>query len=378
MPIEKVNINPEILTWAKKSLNLDDSYIAGKFNKKEEDIRDWSNGRKRPTYKQLERLSYEILKIPLASFFLSQPPPEDYIERNFRSLPFFEEISYKTRIAIMRAQFLQESLLDLMGANHSDNPIFKKLQFDLDKDVLEYSKRVRKDLGITFAIQKSFDNFYAAFNYYREKIEDFGIFTFQLKLEGDRAFCLNDSEFPIIVLNSGDTPSSKIFSLFHELAHLLLNSNNVFHDGGELNYNYPFDTTEIFCNQFASEVLVPSDDILSRYDFPDFIDEEDELFMSKIAKDYYVSREVILRKTKNLGFTNNQVYEKLKTKWDSERKKKKGGGNYYSNLISSLGKNYIFSILENHRKGRINDSRALELLNIKMDKMLKLESKLYS
>ena len=40
--------------------------------------------------------------------------------------------------------------------------------------------------------------------------------------EGLFGFCLQDDEFPIIYLNNSAAKSRQIFSLFHELAHLLL------------------------------------------------------------------------------------------------------------------------------------------------------------
>ena len=37
-----------------------------------------------------------------------------------------------------------------------------------------------------------------------------------------RALCIYFDEYPIIVLNSADSPNARIFSLFHELTHLIL------------------------------------------------------------------------------------------------------------------------------------------------------------
>ena len=81
--------------------------------------------------------------------------------------------------------------------------------------------------------------------------------------------------------------SDKIFSLFHELAHLLLRRNGITRGvkiGGE--------RIERFCNQFAAEFLVPSSDLETRLDFPNY----DDTAIGELTSHYKVSRPVILLK----------------------------------------------------------------------------------
>ena len=375
----RIPINIEVFKWARKELNLSYNDIAQSFHKKEEEIIDWETGKVQPTYRQLEILSYRIFRIPLATFLLPEAPTDVSINRNFRSLPdyFLDATSYKTKLALKRGVFLKSALQEIFGSNPSDDPIFKKVQANRNVDQVSLSKIIREELNINLNKQKKFINNNYAFNYYRYSIEERGIFIFQLQLEGDRAFCLNDEEFPIIIVNSGDSISSRIFSLFHELTHIIINTNDIFRSISE-----PFhvtDATEIYCNEVASEVLVPKNELLMNpYLKQNGVYFWNESIVSRLANEYSVSREVILRKLMDEGLVSVDEYNKLKQKWDEEYKIKIAGyGNYYINKISSLGKNFIQAVIENYSKGKLSDSQVNDFLNIKLSNLLKLEERLY-
>ena len=64
---------------------------------------------------------------------------------------------------------------------------------------------------------------------WRNIIEANGIFVFKRSFkQGDiSGFCLVDDEFPVIFLNNSTTKSRQIFSIFHELAHILLSTSGI-------------------------------------------------------------------------------------------------------------------------------------------------------
>lgn len=373
----RVKINGEVFKWARKELNISYSDLAERFKKSESEIIEWEEGISQPTYRQLEKLSYSIFKIPLATFLLAEPPKGVSLKENFRSLPdyFLEATSYKTRLALKKGDYLQGAVKQLYTKNPSETPIFNVIHADENSDPDILSSQIREILNIDFSIQSKFGNGYEAFNFYRERIENKGIFIFQLTLEGDRAFCLNDKEFPIIIINSGDSILSRIFSLFHEITHIILNTNDIFRSLSDP-YNTENDV-EVYCNKVASKILVPDGELLQNDYLVSSNYEWDENLVSKIANQYCVSREVILRKLLDNGFSSQRRYEKLKNKWDEEYlNREQSGGNYYRNKISSLGRNFIISVLENYSKGRLSDVQVSEFLNIKLSNLTKLETNL--
>ncbi len=378
MPTPRVHINPDVFRWARAELNLSYAEIAQRFDKSEDEIRRWESGDAQPTYRQLEKLSYSIFKIPLATFLLPEPPEDLSIDRSFRILPdyFLEQTSSKTRIALKKGLYLQESLAEIFGSNPSENPIHQRFTATIDMDPVALAGLIRDELDITLQLQSHFDNEYAAFNHYRDEIEGRGVFVFQMQLEGDRAFCLHDNQFPIIVTNSSDAITSRIFSLFHELTHIILNTSDIFRSLAD-----PYirqNATEIFCNKVASEVLIPTDEFLSHPMLQENNYAWNENIISRIAREYSVSREVILRKLLDQGYASEEEYSRFKEQWDQEyQERESSGGTYYRNKISAMGRNYIEAVLENYSKGALSSSQVSDYLDIKLSNLSKLESNLY-
>jgi Zn-dependent peptidase ImmA (M78 family) len=152
-----------------------------------------------------------------------------------------------------------------------------------------------------------------------------GVYVFQYPLKEVRGFSLMDNEFPVIVINSGDYPNGKIFSLFHELCHILFNVGGIFRDyySEELRENP--NKIEVLCNKFASDILLPNDELLN-----DILVLENknnkvwsEEILSAIAFSYKVSKEVVLRKLLDTGKTTQTFYTKTRIKWSEKTKKNK-------------------------------------------------------
>ncbi len=98
--IIRAPINPAILEWALKDLNLSVDEFAQKVKVKPEQVNSWLSGESEPPYKQLENIAYKILKLPLAAFFLAEPPENLTIRRKFRTLPeylLYNEICLRYR-----------------------------------------------------------------------------------------------------------------------------------------------------------------------------------------------------------------------------------------------------------------------------------------
>ncbi len=379
--IIRAPINPAILEWALKDLNLSVERFAKKIksNVKPEKVTEWILGTSQPTYKQLEDIAYKILKLPLAAFFLAEPPENLTIKRKFRILPEYRLnlTSYKTRIAIKQADFYKSALYELFRSNPSLEPIFRTIRLSVNQNPSEAIRQLRNDFGINIELQKKFRNGYEAFNYYRETLEIKGIYLFQLQLEGDRGFCLLDDEFPIIVVNSSDSINSKIFTLFHELVHILTESDDIYKEFEPSPYLES--SIEIFCNRTASEILVPLTELAERYGSSFMYWDEDQI--STIAKEYTVSKEVILLKIISMGLANQSDYRRLKEKWDEEykeSKKRREGGSYYVNKISALGRQYINTVIDSYKQGTINDVQVSNYLGMKFTNLSKIEAEVYA
>lgn len=105
----------------------------------------------------------------------------------------------------------------------------------------------------------------AAVSLLGQKIEDTGVFLAYngvvgnnthrpLKVSECRGFALVNEKAPYIFVNSADSKSAQLFTLIHEVAHLMLGV-SAGHAGSEvLNH----EATENYCDMVAAEFLVPA------------------------------------------------------------------------------------------------------------------------
>ena len=375
-------INPAILVWAREHAGYSVEGIASKFNSKSaSDILDWENGRAYPTYSQLEKLAYTYYKRPIAVFFLPKPPPEIHPKELFRSLPEyrFEELSHKTLYEIRKAEARVMDLYEINdGNNPIESPIFKRISLTVN-DEIEYSAaNIRKLFGINLKKQLSWNRENSLINW-RMIFETNGIFVFKRPLEQSiSGFCIIDKDFPIIYLNNSSSPSRQIFSLFHELIHILLcipgiTSIHQFRITNELN---PIDRkNEIFCNKLASEILIP------KSHFAQYLNVQriDENWLEELSNRYSVSRETILRKYLDFGKVSNDFYERMANKWNDEYLKHKlkirkpSGGHGLYNQTHYLGDTYLKLLFSKYFQGRITQQRLAEYLGTKASNIHKYE-----
>ena len=201
-----------------------------------------------------------------------------------------EELSPNIRLLLRHAAARQVSLMELnMGVNPAGTKIFRDLHAQLDDSVAELAHHAREHLEISVETQASWKSPTEALEIWRNRVEEKGIYVFKDAFQDDfvDGFSLVHDEFPVIYLNNSRPHVRQIFSLFHELAHLLLRRNGITRGikiGGE--------KIERFCNRFAAEFLVPSADLETRLDFPDY----DDTAIWELASDFKVSRPVILLK----------------------------------------------------------------------------------
>ena len=373
---EHVNgINPDILKWARERSGYTVEAIAASLKKDTSIINDWESGERALTYVQLETLA-DKYKRPIAIFFFPEPPEEPNIAENLalRSTDI-DQLDPHIHILLRQAYARQLSLMELnMNTNLSENKIFRDFQAQPNDSATAFAKRVRLYMDISFNTQADWDSATDALKSWREQIEERGIFVFKDAFKNDSidGFCLVHDEFPIIYLNNSQPVVRQIFSLFHELAHLLLGRNGITRGirlgGGKV---------ETFCNQFAAEFLVPSDDLKTRLNFSAYDDDAIE----ELANHYKVSRPVILLKLINNNILTRRDYKKMTRQWaeryNSYQEKKSNddtsGGSYYNTLAAYLGYRFMELAFSKYRQGQCSIEQLAEHLSVKVKNLPRLE-----
>ncbi|MCL1873723.1 MAG: helix-turn-helix domain-containing protein [Clostridiales bacterium] len=171
-----IPVNPSILTWARAELNLSIDDVAHRMKKEPCIILSWEEGSSSPTYVQLEKLAYEVYKIPLAVFFFSEPPDPSRAKTSFRTAPnaVYNMIPSSVLKVFREAENMIDNLYELNEGSELTNQ--RNILRDLVKsDIIDTAKALRQYLGVPIDEQKSWRNSEKALKVWREKVTESGI-----------------------------------------------------------------------------------------------------------------------------------------------------------------------------------------------------------
>ena len=375
-------LNPAIIQWARERSGLSIDDLARMMRREPEELLKWEKGERAPSYTALEELAYRHFKIPLAVFFFPTPPDVDDPKGNFRRLPEYEleRFSPDTIQKIRIAQAYQDSL----EAFFMELPLERSIHIDLNPrkySIETLASKVRKYIGISLTKQFNFRSNDQAFKAWRHALEETGVFTFKDSFK-DRflsGFCLIHDQYPVIMVNNSNSFTRQIFTLMHELGHILYGVNGVTNiDESYLEYLDKNDQKiEIQCNRFAAEVLVPAKTFQSEISL---YERNGKQAISELANKYSVSREVILRRLLDFNIIDNDYYADQSEEWNKDylrSKKEASGGNWYLTKIAYLGEGFAQTAFHNYRQGRFDKPTLAMHLNVKAKNLKKFESYLW-
>ena len=369
-------INPTIIKWARERSGYTLQEVAKSLNRDVATISNWESGAAAPTYVQLEKLA-DKYKRPIAMFFFPEPPHEtDFVGQLALRSSDIEQLDPGIRILLRQARARQLSLMELnMDANPAETKIFRDLHPQLGDSPIELAQQTRAYLDISVDTQAGWNGAKEALGNWRESVEEKGIFVFKDAFRDDSVdgFCLVHEQFPVIYLNNSRSSVRQIFSLFHELAHLLLGENGI-----TRGINPVGEQIEVFCNQFAAEFLVPSGDLETR--FNDLL--YDDATIEELASYYKVSRPVILLRLINQGTLKQNSYRRRAAQWTEEYESRlegraggeyPGGGNYYNPHAVYLGYRFMELAFSRYHQGQCSIEELADHLNIKVKNLPRIE-----
>lgn len=371
---EALPITPAVVQWARERAGFSIEDASKVFKK----IAAWEAGESAPTYPQLEQMA-EKFKCPVAVFFFPKPPDVPSVQQSFRTLTNedFNAIPRTVRTFLRRGQAMQINLAELNdGKNPAQRVITRELKVSPNMSLDKIAVEIRKYLGISIEEQASWRSTDRALEAWRDVFAQVGIFVFKdaFHAKSHFGFCLYDEEFPIVYVNNSCPKSRQIFTLFHELGHLLFHTSGI--DALEDHHinHLPANAQkiEIICNGLASRVLVPEDTFEKAiHGRPPNRDTAADL-----AVYFSVSREVIYRKMLDRNLISVDEYVAATKLWTTQVKpQQKDGGNYYNSHYTYLGQRYIDLAFTRYYQRRFDDVQLAEYLNIKPKNLPTFEAK---
>ena len=366
-------VTPSLISWARDRSGYSVSEAEKHFN----NISLWERGELLPTYPQLEQLSKRF-KVPVAVFFFPEPPEVPAIDETFRTLPqeSILDIPPKVRLLLRKAKVMQINLFELNdGKNTAGSLLTRDSNFDKADNIQSMAQQLREYLNISIEAQCSWQSIEKALEKWRQILIDHGIYVFKdaFREESICGFCLYDEEFPIIYVNNSMTKSRQIFTLFHELAHLIFHSSGIdaLNDGYINNLPENNRKIEIICNRFAGKFLVPDDSFNEvSAKLP-----ANRVVAKQIANKFHVSREVIYRKFLDRKQITKLEYEQATDQWRKEKQGSSSSGDYYNNQLAYLGREYVTLAFKRFYENRFDNIQLADYLNIKPKYIPDLEEK---
>lgn len=377
----KANINPHVLAWARQAAGYDLKNAAHKIGVSEERLQSWEDGSDKPTLRQL-RLVAKVLKRPTVLFYRSTTPENPPMIRDFRLLPT-ADVKYSPALLYgIRRAFQRRAIALELTAQMGESPKEFPLEANMNTSPIELATIIREMIGINIADQISWTDHYTALRSWITAIENLGVFVFQLRnidLSDMRGFSISERPFPVIGINSKDSPRGRIFTLFHELTHIVLSM------GGICDLREPEtqkdDYIEVYCNRVAGEVLVPSDALLREVIVIENNDNKiwEDWQLKLLANRYMVSQEVILRRLLTCGKTTDSFYKQKRAEYEIMylNESKSGRPPYYRIVLRDNGPGYTNLVLSAYYNEAISSRDLSNFLGgIKLNHIDRIENAL--
>lgn len=383
-------VEPAVLIWARESIDLSVDEAAKKLRVKPERLRQWESGQRPPSVAQL-RNAARVYKRPTAVFFLAEAPTDFDVLRDFRRVPEAELGRWSPALhsAIRRAHEQQDITLDLshlLGEEVPERPRVTVSPADADA----FAAAMRDILGITLEEQFEWSDRYTALNAWIDAVESTGILILQasrIDVEEMRGFSIGDHAVPAIVLNGADAARGRIFTVLHELAHVLMEAPGVCDLHDVSGPRPPDDDVELRCNAIAASVLMPQaaleGDELLRQAPSDGVWPEDRI--RAIAGKYSVSQEATLRRLLSIGLTTWDHYKRMRQKYRrryatavaKQREKGTGGPPPHRMRVRDLGRPFVRMVLDAYYQDQINTSEVADYLGVKVNSLPKIETEAF-
>ena len=374
-------ITPSVLKWARNldSITVEDA--AKHLNVSVEKIQSWERGEAFPTLNQAKKLA-KFYRIPFAYLYLPDVPKKikrlDKVDYRTFGNNGIAEYSRELRWLIRDIEDRRDTIVDLYRESEIV-PKLLQISYSTKTDEKKLAKEIRSFLSLDYAIQKRFRKADAALSYCISKLEEKDFLIFQaskISPSEMRGLSIAYDSFPIIVLNRKDEQSARLFTLFHELVHIFTRTSGICNDMT----NKSAYQLELFCNRIAGYALVPDEYLLTNPNLSSIQQYGiDDTYIYSIARDFGVSKEVIINRLWNNSIIDQSTYYSTLNRYSEEyrnfkTKQKKGFLPPAMDKGTQVGKLYAKTIISAYYSEKITPREASQcLLGLKIQHFSTIE-----
>ena len=363
----RVDVNPELLRWARKRAGIGVDRLAAKFPK----YRQWETREVQPTLRQLESLA-KTTHVAVGLLFLPQPPDEPLPIPDFRTKTGANLDSPGPDLldTIYLCQRRQAWYQDFARRGQHAPLAFVGSASPTDS-VETVAAEIRRVLGLDLARYRSLATWSGALQRLGERAEALGVLVMISGVVGSstsrvlnpdefRGFALADDLAPLIFINGADTKAAQMFTLAHELAHLWLGDSALSNSRPD---SLPTGKIERWCNRVAAEVLVPLAQMHTQYRQGEKLADA----LNRLARHFKVSKLVILRRIRDGRYLSA---DRFRTAYAAElenfrQRAQSGGGHFYNTTKARLGNRFSAAVVASTLEGETSFTESFDLLGLK-------------
>ena len=373
--------NPEVFRWARESAGLEPEGAARAIGIAVASLKAIEVGEKEPSRTMLSNMA-RVYRRSLLTLYLSAPPKKGDRGEDFRTVAPERSVDAEADVdALVRDLRARQQLVRAVLEDDEDA---RPLEFigsaTMEAGVSALREAIEQLLGVAHTEYRAQKDVEGAFNLLRERAERAGAFVLlvgnlgshhtTIPVDAFRGFAIADPLAPFIVINDGDARAAWSFTLVHELAHLFLGATGV--SGGGMSEK----KIERFCNEVASEFLLPIEDVetinLAGLNMDAQID-----LIAQHADRWRVSRQMIAYGLYKAGRVSLDAWKALSTairaRWIVERLrekeiakiKKTSGPSYYVVRRHRLGSAMLDFARRSVNAGTLSPARAAKALGVK-------------
>ncbi len=380
----KAIVHESLIRWARETAGYSIEDVARRFKKTSADIQKWENGTDHPHMGQLNKMA-DMFGRPISDFFLPAPPKESSTPHDFRRSSGSRAVSYSPNLR-KQLRFAQE---------RRDLALY--LLEELGNDVTNFDHRVnrrnspetvgetiRELLGVCFEVQKSCRREYSALNMWRKLIEQQNILVFQfenVEIEEAWGFSIYEDRFPIVGINKKLAPNGRIFTMLHEITHLLLGQSRVCDSDDLTEQSQSSFHDEVFCNHTAAAAIMPENRFLSQVQeiqsrIADCTWEEESV--KELALHFAASGEAVVRRLLTFNLITRERYRNYcalfearaakraaREKERREQRDAKGGQAATERAVYDYGSTFVNAVLSSLNEQRITLADASQYLRVR-------------
>jgi len=379
---------PAVLVWARKTASMEIEGVAARFpdSVTAERVALWEAGDELPTLAQLKKLS-EIYRRPLAVFFLQKAPREFPVPRDFRRMPGegLGAFSPALRFELRAAQERRLAALQFYDELEEAPPAFP-LTGTMREAPATLGARAREALGFSIQEQFAWRNQYEAMKAWKTRIEGLGVLVFQvpgIATSEMRGFSISELPLPAMGVNRAESPRARVFSMMHELTHLMVRTSSVCDFNEDVEAPPEERRIEIFCNAVAAEILAPAEAFLAQVEIvnhPARPRAWEAETIAALANRFHVSREFIVRRLLEHGRCTNDFYRMKRELYHHQYLANRANAQAIPERWGEkrqriLGDAFTRLVFDTYREGHLTLSEMLGHLQIKVKHLPQFEGK---